>query len=80
VRCPDYDCLVGAAAAIGTRIVHAAAREPSRLGYTTLTVGVPRRTRRELRAGRTVRARVTAAAADTAANPTSRHRLVTLVR
>lgn len=79
VRCPDHDCLVGAVATIGTRTVHAAAREPSKLGYTTLTVTVPRRTRRDVRAGLAVRARVTAAAADSSANPSVRRRLVTLV-
>jgi hypothetical protein len=79
VRCPDADCLVGATTAIGARTVHAAAREPARLGYTTLTVRLPRATRRKLRAGGAVTARVTAIAADAAANPASRRRVVTLV-
>ena len=79
VRCPDHDCLVGATATIATRTVHTAARKPAERGYTTLTVRLPRRTRRDLRAGRTVHAKVAATAADTAANPTTRRRLVTLV-
>jgi hypothetical protein len=41
-------------------------------------VKVSRAVRRELRAGRAVRARVTVIAVDTAANPTVRARLVTL--
>lgn len=80
VRCPDHDCLAGATAALGTRIRRAAAREPAVRGFTTLTASVPRAARRDIRAGRTVHAEVTAIAVDTAANPTSRHRLVTLVR
>lgn len=79
VRCPDHDCLVGATATIGTRTRRARGREPLERGFTTLTVAVPRATRRELRAGRTVHARVTAIAADSSANPTVRRRLVTLV-
>ena len=79
-RCPDGDCLVGATARIGGRTRRTAAREPSERGYTILTVPVPRGARRELRAGHGVRARVTAIAADPAANPTARRRLVTLVR
>jgi hypothetical protein len=78
-RCPDHDCLVGATATFGTRTVHAQAREPAPRGLTTLIVRVPRRTRRDIRAGRTIQARVTAIAVDTAANPTARQRLVTLV-
>jgi hypothetical protein len=79
VRCPDHDCLAGATATIGTRTVRVAAREPAARGFTTLTARVPRRTRRELRAGRTARARITAIAADNSANTTARRRLVTLV-
>jgi hypothetical protein len=79
VRCPDNDCLVGATAAIGTRTIHVGAREPEARGLTTLTAPVPRRARRAIRAGRTIRARITARAADSAANPTARRRLVTLV-
>ncbi len=79
VRCPDHDCLAGATATIGERTVRARAREPLDRGFTTLTARVPRATRRDLRAGRTVHARVTAIAADNAANTTARHRLVTLV-
>jgi hypothetical protein len=80
VRCPDHDCLAGATVAVGTRIRRAAAREPAGSGFTTLTVPVPRAARRRLREGRTVHATVTAIAADSAANPTARHSLVTLVR
>jgi hypothetical protein len=80
VRCPDHDCLAGATVAVGTRIRHAAAREPAERGFTTITAAVPRSARRALRTGRTVHATVTAIAADGAANPTARHRLVTLVR
>jgi hypothetical protein len=78
-RCPDHDCLLGATATIGTRTVRVAAREPTFRGYTTLTAAVPRAVRRSLRAGDTVRAKVTAIAADAAANATTRQRLVTLV-
>ncbi len=78
-RCPDHDCLVGATSTVGTRVRRAGAREPRTRGYTTLTVRVPRAARRDLRAGRSVRARVAAIAADQAANPTARRRLVTLV-
>jgi hypothetical protein len=79
VRCPDHDCLAGATAAFGARTVHAQAREPAARGFTTLTARIPRRIRRDVRAGRTRQARVTAIAVDTAANPTTRRRLVTLV-
>jgi hypothetical protein len=80
VRCPDHDCLAGATAIFGTRIRRAAAKEPADSGFTTLTAPVPRPARRALRMGRTVHATVTAIAADSAANPTARRRLVTLVR
>jgi hypothetical protein len=79
VRCPDHDCLAGATATIGTRTVHTRAREPAARGFTTLTARLPRTTRRDLRAGRTVRAAITAIAADDAANTTARRRLVTLL-
>jgi hypothetical protein len=79
-RCPDHDCLVGARAAVGSRVRRARAREPLARGYTTLVAAVPRAVRRALRAGHTLRARVTVVAADQAANPTARRRLVTLVR
>ena len=78
-RCPDHDCLVGATVQIGNALRRAAAREPASSGYTTLVVRVPRAVRRDLRQGREVRARVTAIAADNAANTTARHRLVTLI-
>jgi hypothetical protein len=77
-RCPDHDCLVGATVRIGNALRRTVAREPASGGYTTLVVRVPRAVRRELRQGRSVRARVTAIAADNAANTTARHRLVTL--
>ena len=79
-RCPDNDCLVGVTVEIGDTLRRAAAREPASSGYTQLTVRVPRAVRRDLRKGRTVRARVTAIAADNAANTTARARLVTLRR
>jgi hypothetical protein len=79
-RCPDHDCLVGAKSTVGGRVRHARAREPLARGYTTLVAAVPRAARRALRAGRSLRARVTVVAADQAANPTARRRLVTLVR
>jgi hypothetical protein len=77
-RCPDNDCLVGATVRIGDSLRRTRAREPASTGYTVLTVRVPRAVRRELRRGRAVSARVTAIAADNAANTTARHRLVTL--
>jgi hypothetical protein len=77
-RCPDNDCLVGATVEIGNTVRRGAAREPASSGYSQLVVKVPRAARRELRAGRTIRARVTAIAADNAANTTARERLVTL--
>jgi hypothetical protein len=77
-RCPDRDCLVGAMVEIGGSVRRAAAREPSARGYTTMLVRVPRDARRQLRRGQRVRARVTAIAADSAANATARARLVTL--
>jgi hypothetical protein len=69
---------MGAMVEIGDAVRRAAAREPAARGYTTLTVRVPRAVRRDLRRGRAVRARVTAIAADSAANTTARARLVTL--
>jgi hypothetical protein len=77
-RCPDHDCLVGVTVKIGHTLRRAAAREPASRGYTALIVRVPRAVRRDLRAGRVVRASVTAIAVDNAANTTARHRLVTL--
>jgi hypothetical protein len=79
-RCPDHDCLVGATSIVGARLRRAAAREPLARGYTTLVAKVPRAARRALRAGRNLRASVTVVAADQAANPTARRRLVTLVK
>ena len=79
VRCPDQDCLAGATAKIGARTVRATPTEPSARGFTVLTVAVPRAVRRELRQGYSLRATVTAIAADAAANATTRRRLVTLV-
>jgi hypothetical protein len=77
-RCPDHDCLVGVTVQIGDTVRRVSAREPAPRGYTTFTAAVPRAARRDLRAGRTVRAHVTAIAADNAANTTARGRLVTL--
>ena len=77
-RCPDHDCLVGATVEIGDAVRRAAAREPASSGYAQLLVKLPRAARRDLRAGHTMRARVTAIAADTAANTTAHARLVTL--
>jgi hypothetical protein len=79
-RCPDNDCLLGATAAVGGHTRRTAATEPAERGYTTLTVRIARSARRDLRAGHAVRADVTVIAADQAANPTARRRLVTLVR
>lgn len=79
VRCPDHDCLAGATAIFGTRTIRVTAREPAARGYTTLTARLPRRTRRDIRAGRSPRAKISAIAADNSANTTARHRLVTLV-
>jgi hypothetical protein len=79
VRCPDHDCLTGATATIGTRTIRVAAREPAARGFTTLVARVPRRTRREIRAGRRPQAAITAIAADNSGNTTARRRLVTLV-
>jgi hypothetical protein len=78
VRCPDDDCLAGATATIGARTLSATATEPGERGYTTVTVAVPRAARREIRAGRSVHARVTAIAADTAANTATKSRSVLL--
>ena len=79
VRCPDQDCLVGASATIGERTRRAAAREPAARGSSVISVAVPRAARRALRAGRSVRARVTVCAADPAANATTRQRSVLLL-
>ena len=77
-RCPDNDCLIGVTVEIGDGVRRLSAREPSASGYTSLLARVTREARRKLRAGRTVRARVTAIAADNAANTTTRSRVVTL--
>jgi hypothetical protein len=79
VRCPDQDCLAGATARVGERTRRAAAREPAARGYTIVSVAVPRAARRALRAGRSVRARVTVYAADAAANVSARPHSVLLV-
>jgi hypothetical protein len=79
VRCPDHDCLAGATASVGERTRRAAARKPTPLRYTVLSVPVPRDARRALRAGRSVRARVTVYAADAAANVSTRGRTVLLL-
>jgi len=77
-RCPDHDCLVGVTVQIGDTVRRTAARELASSGSTRVVARVPRSVRRELREGRAVRARVTAIAADRAANTTARARLVTL--
>ena len=77
-RCPDHDCLVGVTVQIGDTVRRTAARELASSGSTRLVARVPRSVRRELREGHAVRARVTAIAADRAANTTARARLVTL--
>jgi hypothetical protein len=77
-RCPDNDCLVGVTVEIAERIRRMPAREPSVRGFTSLVAPVPRIVRRKLRGGERVRARVTVIAVDSAANPTTRQRLVTL--
>ena len=77
-RCPDHDCLIGVTVEAGDRVRRLSAREPAARGYTALTAGVPRAARRALRSGHTVTVRVTAIAADPAANTTARRRLVTL--
>jgi hypothetical protein len=79
MRCPDRDCLAGASASVGEQTRRAAAREPAPSGYSVMTVAVPRTARRELRAGRSVRAHVAVCAADAAANATSRKRAVLLL-
>lgn len=83
LRCPDADCLAGATATLTAngrrRTRRATAVEPGPRTYTTLTVPLPRAARRALRAGDDVRARVTAIAADRAANATTRQRVVTLM-
>jgi hypothetical protein len=80
VRCPDHDCLVGAAATIDGRTRRARAVEPAETGFTTLVVALPRAARRKLRAGRAVQGDLTVIAADADANATTRHRAVTLKR
>jgi hypothetical protein len=77
-RCPDGDCLVGVVVKIGDLVRRAVAREPAPRGYTRLIARLPRAARKELRRGRTVRASVTAIAADRAANATALSRVVTL--
>ncbi|HYN90610.1 MAG TPA: hypothetical protein VER75_01720 [Thermoleophilaceae bacterium] len=83
VRCPDADCLSGATATVTVgereRTLRAAAIEPPERGYGRLVLRLPRALRRELAQGRSVRALITAFAADAAANLTSRGRPVLLV-
>ena len=79
VRCPEQDCLVGASATIGEQTRRAAAREPAPRGSSIISVAVPRAARRALRAGRSMRVRVTVCAADPAANATTRERSVLLL-
>jgi hypothetical protein len=83
VRCPNADCLSGATATVRIgdreRTLHAAAIEPPERGYGSLVLRLPRIVRRELRHGRSVRARVTVCAADAAANVSTRRRSVLLL-
>jgi hypothetical protein len=83
VRCPDADCLSGAAAtlSLGGRewTLHAAAIEPPERGYGQLLLRLPRIVRRELARGRSVHAKVSACAADAAGNSNLRHRPVLLL-
>ena len=77
-RCPDNDCLLGVMVEVGSTVRRTSAREPASSGFTEFVARVPRSVRRELRRGHVVRARVTAIAADNAANTTAHARLVTL--
>jgi hypothetical protein len=83
VRCPDRDCLAGATATLSAdgreRALRAPAIEPPERGLATLTMRLPRAARRELAQGRSVRAQVTALAADAAANLATKARSVLLV-
>jgi hypothetical protein len=83
VRCPEADCLSGATASVRIgdreRTLHAAALDPPERGYGSLVLRLPRIVRRELRHGRSVRARVTVCAADAAANASTRGRSVLLL-
>jgi hypothetical protein len=81
VRCPDSDCLVGSTASIEgvARTLRAAAIEPPARSFATLTIRLPRPVRRALRGGERLRATISAHAADTVANVTTRTRAVTLV-
>lgn len=83
VRCPDEDCLSGAAATLNVggreRTLRAAAIEPPASGYGVLLMRLPRVVRRELARGHSARAHVTVCAADTAANAGTRHRAVLLL-
>ena len=84
VRCPDADCLSGAAATMsvvgrGKRTVRATAIEPPERGYGRLLMRLPRAVRRELARGRNVRAIVSACAADAAGNVSTRKRPVLLL-
>jgi hypothetical protein len=83
VRCPEADCLSGATASVRIgereRTLHAAAIEPPERGHGRLVLRLPRIVRRELRHGRSMRARVTVRAADAAANVSTRGRSVLLL-
>jgi hypothetical protein len=81
VRCLEVDCLIGASAKLAgvRRTVRTAAVTAPERGFATLTIRLPRAARRALARGESLRARVTAHAADTAANVTTRARRVTLV-
>ena len=81
VRCPETDCLVGAAARLRgvRRTLRTAALMAPERGFLTLTIRLPRAARRAVIRGERLRARVTAHAADPAANVAARARRVTLV-
>jgi hypothetical protein len=83
VRCPDLDCLSGAAATVSVdareRTVRAGAIEPPERGHGRLLMRLQRIVRRELASGHSVRASVSACAADDAGNATTRRRSVLLL-
>jgi hypothetical protein len=84
VRCPDNDCLAGATASVPVprsdtpRVMRARPVEPPARGLATLVIRPPRAVRRRLARGESVRATVTALAADLSGNLTRRARLVRL--
>jgi hypothetical protein len=85
VRCPDNDCLAGATASVPVprrdtpRVMRARPVEPPARVLATLVIRPPRAVRRRLARGESVRATVTALAADQSGNLTQRARLVRLI-